>query len=72
MIISMGIAALGVNYKMIGLYYIFTSPLIHYFIYENSNNKRYYYYFNLGFGKIILWSSTIILGIINFFIFSLL
>ena len=57
---------------MTGLYYLFISPLIHYFIYEIRDNNEYYYYFNIGFGKITLWSSTIILGIITFLIFSIL
>lgn len=60
------------NYKMTGLFYVLISPIIHYLIYEVKGNNEYYYYFNLGFRKIGLWCSTIILGVVNLLIFSLL
>ena len=47
-----------------GFGYILAGPLTHYFIYELRNENEYYFYFNMGFNKIMLYSSTVILNLI--------
>lgn len=48
--------------------YILVAPLFHYFTYEVKNRNDYYFYYNLGFSRIALWASTIIIGILSFLI----
>jgi len=51
--------------KSIGISFLFVSPFVHLFVYEVKNKNEYYYYYNLGLSKIVLWSSTIIIALIN-------
>lgn len=56
----------------IGFSFLFISLFIHYFSYEIKNKENYYYYFNLGFSKIFLWFSTLIIGLFNCLILTLI
>ncbi|HET6539906.1 MAG TPA: hypothetical protein VFG46_05425 [Chryseolinea sp.] len=47
-----------------GFGYILAGPLTQYFIYELRNENEYYFYFNMGFNKIMLYGSTVILNVI--------
>lgn len=51
-----------------GTAYIFSTPLVVYFVYEINRPKEYFFYYNLGFTKLQLWAASIgislIIGII--------
>lgn len=72
----LGFAGLGINgafsLASVGVSYIFTGPLFHFFIYEIRNYNEYYFYYNLGLSRISLWVITIILNFVIGFIFILL
>lgn len=55
-----------------GLSFLFIAPMVQYFYYEIKNKNQYYYYYNLGISKIMLWISTIVIGIVNFLILIML
>ncbi|MGB5404600.1 hypothetical protein [Robiginitalea sp.] len=50
-----------------GLIFLMMGPLWHYYIYEVRYKQEYYFYFNLGFTRLSLWVSTLILVAIVFF-----
>ncbi|MEJ2880918.1 hypothetical protein [Pedobacter sp. GR22-6] len=55
----------GVDWKTgIGISLIFLLPVFHYFSYELRSPQEYYFYHNLGLSRLILWLSTIIIGLI--------
>ena len=49
-----------------GLIFLAMGPFWHYFIYEVQYKQEYYFYFNLGFTRLSLWVSTLILSVIVF------
>lgn len=49
-----------------GLIFLIMGPLWHYLIYEVRYKQEYYFYFNLGFTRLSLWGSTLILSVIVF------
>lgn len=49
-----------------GIIFLVMGPLWHYFIYEVRYKQEYYFYFNLGFTRLSLWASTLILSVIVF------
>ena len=56
-----GLKTEGLNFlNTVGISFIFSGLLFHYFIYEVWNNKEYYFYFNLGLSRYILWLITFI------------
>ncbi len=50
-----------------GIIFLMMGPLWHYYIYEVRYKQEYYFYFNLGFTRLSLWVSTLILVAIVFF-----
>ncbi len=71
-IFSIVLAIATGNLNMTGIYYFFLSPLMHYFIYEIRDPHEYYYYFNIGFDKIQLWGSTLLVAVLIFLLVALL
>jgi hypothetical protein len=57
------IAETAFSHKVVGLAYIFCTPLTHFLVYEVRNANEYYFYYNLGLSKITLWISTVLLSI---------
>jgi len=55
-----------------GLAYLATTPFMLFFIYEIRNPNEYYYYYNLGLGKIALWTGSVFLSLIPSLILILL
>lgn len=48
----------------LGISFIFLLPVFHYFSYELRSPQEYYFYHNLGLSKLVLWLSTIMIGLI--------
>ncbi len=57
--------------KSIGISYILSGPLFHYFIYEVRNTKEYYFYYNLGLSRLSLWIVTFAFSILIGLVFIL-
>lgn len=49
-----------------GVVFLVMGPLWHYVIYEVRYKQEYYLYFNLGFTRLGLWVSTLLLSVIVF------
>ncbi len=63
-LVSTFIAENTFSHKIIGLAYIFCTPLTHFLVYEVRNSNEYYFYYNLGLSKITLWACTVVVSII--------
>jgi len=64
-------ALLGGQLKLIGLVFLLIAPLTQYYIYNIKNKNQYYYYYNIGVGNVTLWTSTLLIGLINLLILIL-
>lgn len=51
-----------------GTAFILLFPTIHYFTYEIRKPREYYFYYNLGLGKLMLWTTTIGLSFLTGFL----
>ncbi|MGA9238468.1 hypothetical protein [Robiginitalea sp.] len=60
------------SYWAAGLIFLIMGPIWHYFIYEVRYKQEYYFYFNLGFTRLSLWVSTLILSVIVFLTISII
>lgn len=61
----MGLGVTGVfSLEAIGISFMFSGPLFHYFIYEVRNNNEYYFYFNMGLSRLSLWIITFSLSLV--------
>jgi hypothetical protein len=49
-----------------GLIFLFMGPFWHCLIYEVRYKQEYYFYFNLGFTRLSLWVSTLVLSVMVF------
>ncbi|ALM08702.1 hypothetical protein SB49_13450 [Sediminicola sp. YIK13] len=68
-IISIALGILfGGKLQNIGLCFLVIAPLNHFRFYEIKNKNEYYYYYNLGLSNIMLWASTLVIGLINLLI----
>ncbi len=57
---------------IVGFSYLLIAPLIHFFLYNIKSKYEYYYYYNLGISNATLWSSTIVIGILNLIILAII
>ncbi|KZS40605.1 hypothetical protein AWE51_06560 [Aquimarina aggregata] len=57
-----------INHQTIGLGFSLIVPFAQYYVYDIKNKNQYFYYYNLGLSNIMLWVSTFITALINFFI----
>lgn len=60
------------SFWAVGLIFLIMGPLWHYLIYEMRYKQEYYFYFNLGFTRLSLWVSTLILSMGVFLIILLI
>ncbi|MHA4896323.1 hypothetical protein ACXZ1K_16335 [Pedobacter sp. PWIIR3] len=59
-------------FKGCGISFIFLTPAFHYFTYDLKNPNEYYFYYNLGLGKLLLWSGTVLFSFLGGLILCLL
>jgi hypothetical protein len=78
MVVSMFIALLGLgisgsfSLKMMGFSYPLIALMFQFFIYELNNPNEYYFYYNLGLSKLLLYASTLAIGLLIGLIFSII
>ena len=52
------------NIPAIGFIFMVLMPLWHFYIYEVRYKNEYYFYFNLGFTRLSLWLSTLVIMVL--------
>lgn len=57
---------------LVAVYLFFVAPFIHYSVYDLMDKQKYYYYYNLGLSKVVLWASTMVICVVNFFVIALI
>ncbi len=62
----------GGDFNSIGIAFLVISPLMQYFVYEIKNKNEYYFYYNLGLSNVQLWVSTLLIGILNLILLSII
>jgi hypothetical protein len=58
--------------QMIGVSFLFISPLFQFFIYDLGRPQEYIFYMNVGLSRIELWASTLCSGLLVAIFLSLL